>query len=926
MDGKVYTSNRWEALSELLFQEVHQGFKRRLIITQSEGVKASLQNYFLERSEVSFGVKFLTLKEAVDLLLGLLSVRGHFPTGFQLALHIESHLKKEGSGFTFATIKRRQDFADHLAKLFLRYGKEEMVGAWQGTTPQGRLYREVFKAWDDPASVLEVLKGGIGCDVNLEIHLYGLSTMHPIYLKYFEVFREIWPISLYLLSPTPHFMGEGHRLIERFGKVGRSLQSELSEMGFADHPLFVAPKEGQTQLEALRHSLHHNAPFEGGEKDTSLVIAKAPTRLHELELLKQELAKLMHERADLLPKDVVVMAPDISLYASHISLVFADSPFDVTVSDLPIDTINPRLRAFKTLLNFVGSPFYREDVIHFFSLDEVRAIWDLPEKEEIDQWTRSAHIRYGIDVSMRDRLMGEGEKVLERRGVGTFEEGFFHLVMGLAMCEGDEGAFFPAKSLELSQAEKLGQLIEGVRALYKAVHRFESEEMTLEQWRIALCELAEMFIEKGGETVAPLVAELMPIAKRLPHERFSFSSLKKGIDRALSKQTGQRRAKNANSLTFSSMRAGRAHSASLIYLLGMEAFPKGSSSSSLDELKLSQDRAIDEDHYLFLELILSARHYLVMSYLSLSPDDGKPQGVPLLLKEMARCVGDHITEIEWKESDIETTSEAKEKLPCVEHTPSEIITISQLNQCARHPIKFYLAETLGVRFPFNEEDRDGEFVLSHLNRYRLQQMAWDGRLNIETLKQKGRLPYGPFEQLAIEKLDKIEKQEAPLWVELREGVKEAYMHTDKRLVRPPLKVGKWEIVGCVGPISEEGLLAMDKKTYQLRLKKWPLFLVFLNLKLEDVAPNMVYIVGRESFDGDPKEALERYINYYCEALKRPSPLHPTLAKPFFEGRGPFQKALKLLGDEPYLSYLRDSGSLYTLWEGDSSLPKELLPS
>lgn len=176
--------------------------------------------------------------------------------------------------------------------------------------------------------------------------------------------------------------------------------------------------------------------------DRSLRFQVAHSRLREVEALHDHLLALFAELADserpLRPQDIAVMVPDIRLYAPLVQAVFASGdgtalPF--TILDRPQRGEQPLLTALDWLL---GLPEARCTSAELWDLLDVPAVQarfglaaaDLPR---LRQWFEAAGARWGLDAGHRARWrMPDG---LEQN---TWRFALRRLLLGYAV--GDAGA------------------------------------------------------------------------------------------------------------------------------------------------------------------------------------------------------------------------------------------------------------------------------------------------------------------------------------------------------------------------------------------------------------------------------------------------------------------------------------------------------
>ena len=96
---------------------------------------------------------------------------------------------------------------------------------------------------------------------------------------------------------------------------------------------------------------------------------------------------------------------------------------------------------------------------------------------------------------------------------------------------------------------------------------------------------------------------------------------------------------------------------------------------------------------------------------------------------------------------------AEEKAaPTLPSVPLTHMDVRLLRKLARHPLRFFFEERLGLDFEWKEQD--GEFVLPYFDMERLRKASWKQPLNelLSALQDDGKLPVGSFGEVAIQKI------------------------------------------------------------------------------------------------------------------------------------------------------------------------------
>jgi len=192
------------------------------------------------------------------------------------------------------------------------------------------------------------------------IAIFGVSALPPFYLQIFAALARHIEVSFYLLEPCEQFWGyissvreqertlrragkgaseaeqlhleKGNRLLASMGQLGRDFLLLLEDAGDwqeSEPALFAAPA-GKDLLSCIQTDildLKDRGPGEGPRKtisqqDDSVQVHSCHSPLRELEVLYDHLLDWFERDPGLAPRDILVMIPEIELYAPYIQAVF----------------------------------------------------------------------------------------------------------------------------------------------------------------------------------------------------------------------------------------------------------------------------------------------------------------------------------------------------------------------------------------------------------------------------------------------------------------------------------------------------------------------------------------------------------------------------------------------------------------------------
>ncbi|MGH8158537.1 MAG: exodeoxyribonuclease V subunit gamma [Rhodanobacter sp.] len=395
--------------------------------------------------------------------------------------------------------------------------------------------------------------------------------------------------------------------------------------------------------------------------DASLRVHACHTRLRELEVLKNSLLRCLADDPTLQHRDIVVMAPDIGAYAPYLAAVFGEPAqyrsdalhIPWHLADVGLSRAHPLMSAFAQLLDLAESRFTVSEVLDFLDVPAVarRFAIDAGSRDALERWLRRARVAWGLDAAMKAEA---GAAAID---ANSWEFGFDRLYAGLIVGQDASGPFADAQLLDGilpldgvsgNAVEALGQFDRLLGELRKARDAFTNTR-PLAAWSEWLLELLDaLFLtdlrddaeNNALDALRRLAAGLgtqaaeTGITTPLP-----WSVVREAVSGAL-EAVPERQAFLLGGVTFCGLVPQRSIPFRVVCLLGMNEgeFPRPGNDAGLNRI-LSQPRHGDrdtrnEDRYLFLEAMMSARDVLHISYVGEGVRDGKPRNPAAPLAEL----------------------------------------------------------------------------------------------------------------------------------------------------------------------------------------------------------------------------------------------------------------------------------------------------
>jgi exodeoxyribonuclease V gamma subunit len=286
----------------------------------------------------------------------------------------------------------------------------------------------------------------------------------------------------------------------RFAALGRDIDL------FADpgrDNLLHQVQQAILDLEPLPADPAQRQPLMPGDESLRFHVAHNPQR--EVEILHDELLALFERAAregkPLAPRDVMVMVPDIQTYAPHIQAVFGRIPpgdprhLPCTIADRPARSGAPLLVALEQLLRLPESRFAAGDILDLLDTPALRRRFHLDETDlpVLRRWIEGAGIRWGLDGAQKQSLG------LPPEDQNSWRFGLRRMLLGYAVGDGASlHGIAPYADIGGLDAALVGSLAMLIERLEHAWRTF-AVPATPTQWVARLRELLADLFDAGRD-------------------------------------------------------------------------------------------------------------------------------------------------------------------------------------------------------------------------------------------------------------------------------------------------------------------------------------------------------------------------------------------------------------------------------------------
>jgi len=541
------------------------------------------------------------------------------------------------------------------------------------------------------------------------VTLFGISAMAPVYFDFFRrlaKFSEVW---FYYLNPCQEYWAENSPLRKTAGKAyrrmcageipeepaGNPLLASLDRQGqdFFRYLMSVkddvpddvqtvfAPVEEETLfedriaeaaepgvLQVLQGDILLNLtrkPFREADvassdpgvvpplpmpesgPDDSVSIHACYSDLRQVEALYDQLLRVM-ERDRVQPRDILVMAPDISRFEPYIQAVFGGGESRLqnqfSISDRSLRRQNRCADTLLKVLELIPGKFEVTAVFDLFENPELGRRWDISSSDldDLRNWMVRLGVHWGVNAADHQAHCGVAFDEF------SWEPALDRLLLGYAVAENDveqlDDLIIPFDAAEGKEAVKIGSFAGFLLQLFVLREHLNSPH-PLSEWSRLLNELLDLLFRQNSGNYREISA------LRSTFDRLRQVETEQDMTAALDLRTtgyllekllvptGISEPFLRGKITFCSLMPMRSIPMPVIAVLGMEEanFPRRDLQLGFNLIPPVRQRAAlersrsREDRCIFLEALLAAQKKLLLFYNGMDNKTGKdiPPAVPL---------------------------------------------------------------------------------------------------------------------------------------------------------------------------------------------------------------------------------------------------------------------------------------------------------
>jgi len=873
---------------------------------------------------------------------------------------------------------KRYQLAGAVSDVFDKYQiyRPDIITAWdtgEDESWQAVLWRKISQGIPHRASLFQRLlsdpealnKSSAGsAELSpLPEHCYwfGLNALPPVYLEMLHQLSSKMEVHLFHLSPCQEFWGDvvsekklarqssgsqvpekreeeyfetGNPLLSSWGGVGQEFLQLLLEYDINQWEQYQ-PDPNNTLLGALHNQIltmedttqADVTPQFPLQADPSLQFHVCHSPFREVQVLHDQLLRLIEDTPGLTASDILVTAPDIEVYSAAIRGVFSSAhssyhlPYYIADSTLSQESISTQ--AFLDLVNIFFSRCSGPQIMALLEIEPIRARFGISGQDLplLHQWVKGTQIRWGFDAEHRQEFEAGGFRE------NTWEVGLDRLMLGYFMGESDDhfDDLYPHSPGGTGDADLLGSFATFVQTLRRwrpALRKVHPAE----EWSRLLLDLLHDFfdLECDPEGCSLITETLLDFSQETEGAAITGALTPELILHHLTttlKQPTPGRVFLTGRVTFCNMVPMRSVPFSVICLLGMNdgAFPRNQQLYSFDHTstrpRLGDRNRRKDDRYLFLEILLSAQHIFYVSWIGKDQrsnedvppsivvselleylDRSTPEGSPPLSEQLTVYHPLQPFSPRAFAPQAHSGSYNSAWLPAAQKTavppfvdgertsqlePPAEIQLRELIQFWRHPVRYFL-NLLAVRprISLHTLKESEPFSLNSLEQYMLRQTTTDALLEkyhpeeIEhQLQTGGILPCAGFGRYLFQEIASSSQA----------MISQLGKHTGAPLepLEIDVTVGPFQLTGWLDSLyAEEGRITWKSSavTGSTLMELWINHLL-LQIAAPDTLPRNSRHISKQEITlftpvGQAEEYLERLLVLFQEGHLRPLHFFP----------------------------------------------------
>ncbi|WP_367670646.1 exodeoxyribonuclease V subunit gamma [Sodalis-like secondary symbiont of Drepanosiphum platanoidis] len=455
-------------------------------------------------------------------------------------------------------------------------------------------------------------------------------------------------------------------LLSSWGKLGKDTISILSNIqDIQEIKLFIKNKNKSLLNEIQKDifNLEDNSFFNMNVnlkkqnkrkiyiKDNSISINVCHSIQREVEILQDELLTIFQKDSSLEPKDIVVMVANIKEYSPSIKSVFGDKllnrniPF--SISEFKSYYMNNIIKEFFNIIKLFHSRFTSQDVLNLLKEKSIKKKFCINSKEIkiIYKWIKQSGIRWGLDKKTINFFN------FPIKNQYTWKYGLKRMLLGYAM-DDDDGTWNKITPYDEING-KISYIINKIYEIINLLCYWRDKTLKnkpLNLWKTYIEDIINDFFildEKSEHIFLSLKKYWNKIIESGLNARYKKNIPISILENELFNYFNNKKINQSfimGKINFCTLMPLRSIPFKMICILGMNEkdYPRSLIPLEFDLIsknpRIGDRNRRNDDCYLFLEAILSAKKYLYISFIGNSIKDNTLCNPSFLITELNQYI------------------------------------------------------------------------------------------------------------------------------------------------------------------------------------------------------------------------------------------------------------------------------------------------
>ncbi len=953
MDFEI--SNDYSSLANILKRDLFEGslFEKKLLVLPSEQVKSWLINKWTEELGIVSGIQFLTLNSSIPYLLSLIKEReAHFLSSVELKVLINHFLQAiehsvDESLSSYLSVDKEERLvyiSEILSKLFQNYSiyGADLISNFKNPKKwQEVLFHKIFyeKNYSFPLKELPV---NISKKLSIKIYIFGFTYIPELYLDFFYRLSDFADLFMYYPRITSEFwediqsikakkyfqkkyqntnlelqewaskMFETNVFFAQFGNLGKRYEKVLGnyDLNFTDN---YVEREQKNLLNTFQNDiltlaeLDESNPVNVEELAPSICIQEVNgSKLEEVKTVYGVIQSLLKKENTKL-SDVLVLAPDIDQYLSHIKTIFnrKNGFNDIKVHDVGFLSISNLAKGLEDILSLSSSDWTYDEILAVLDNPLIQSSFEIEGKdiEYFKKILQKSRLRFAYNEDHKNSLVGY------KNEEGTWEESFQKILVAYSTFYYDfECDSYPQLFANIGQSDllKIEPFFRVISSLFSDLKELSQPQLqSLDFYASKLMDLIDKYFKIPDDSIELAAFEViksfyLQLKKIDQTTSVSFQYFRALLIKELKKKATLN-SHLCDAIQFGSLGIDKWPPFKYTFIIGMHdgAFPTSESKSSLNLLKEADyPSKIQIERFTFLVSLINAQNKLWISYPVQNDVSNLPssfvQDLQAFLNKHYRING--LSFDEWnKKFHYDPAEKSVKKIMTNKFLPINYpsssvdckdleISTYELSLLAKNPIKFYLQKKYSLTLPDLYESVEEDFFLSPLNKsIFVQDQVTEKKLDQKEIRELS--PKGIFQDIAKNQLYQEKRSfeqksknleldlESLFSIELSKEVKTKTID-GKKIYLPAVNFSMGSkhisIVGRIKNIHESGLVLLKEKTVNEWVRNWADILLFNYIADQSASFSNEVIFLKSSSKRDISAFdstlnLQNFVSYYIAA-------------------------------------------------------------